>query len=120
MIRIHLNSAGSDQSVGVKSVCDRGPPALPFHITKRGVLKCGGAWYVHNYHLTWWAQAHLCAYPNGLCVLTSTAQAELTNRNSVECALTDAQSAIVKAAFVGANTTCSYDNTTIGSVLLAT
>lgn len=55
-----------------------------------------------------------------LAVLTSTAQAELENHNSVECALTDAQSAIVKAAFVGANTTCSYDNTTIGSVLLAT
>ena len=39
--------------------------------------------------------------------------------SSVECALTDVQRATVRAAFVGANTMCNYQNMTIGSVLLA-
>jgi len=75
MIRIHLNSAGSDQSVGVKSVYDRGPPARPFHINKNeAYCNAGARGTCTIYHLTCGLRVQLCAYPNGLCVLTSTAQ----------------------------------------------
>ncbi len=56
-----------------------------------------------------------------LVVLTSSAQAELETRaGETQCALTDVQTAMVRAAFVGANTTCGYANITIGSVLAGT
>lgn len=38
---------------------------------------------------------------------------------TIQCTLTKGQIATVKAAFVGANTTCSYDNVTIGSALVS-